>query len=53
MAEILYNDTPVSNVSVYDPSAGSGTLLLALANKIELIDVLSIRRIFHRNLHSS
>lgn len=34
MAEILYNDTPVSNVSVYDPSAGSGTLLLALANKI-------------------
>ncbi|MEF7664380.1 MULTISPECIES: HsdM family class I SAM-dependent methyltransferase [Bacillus cereus group] len=34
MADILYNDTPVSNVSVYDPSAGSGTLLLALANKI-------------------
>jgi type I restriction enzyme M protein len=34
MADILYNDTPVTNVSVYDPSAGSGTLLLALANKI-------------------
>ncbi|MEC0182599.1 class I SAM-dependent DNA methyltransferase [Paenibacillus peoriae] len=34
MAEILYNDTPVTNVSLYDPSAGSGTLLLALANKI-------------------
>lgn len=34
MADILYNDTPVSNVSVYDPAAGSGTLLLALANKI-------------------
>lgn len=34
MADILYNDTPVSNVTVYDPSAGSGTLLLALANKI-------------------
>lgn len=34
MADILYNDTPVSNVSVYDPSAGSGTLILALANKI-------------------
>lgn len=34
MADILYDDTPVSNVTVYDPSAGSGTLLLALANKI-------------------
>lgn len=34
MADILYNDTPVSNVRVYDPSAGSGTLLLTLANKI-------------------
>jgi type I restriction enzyme M protein len=34
MADILYNDIPVSNVSVYDPSAGSGTLLLSLANKI-------------------
>lgn len=34
MADILYNDTPVNNVTVYDPSAGSGTLLLALANKI-------------------
>lgn len=34
MADILYNDTPVSKVSVYDPAAGSGTLLLALANRI-------------------
>lgn len=34
MADILYNDTPVSNVTIYDPSAGSGTLLLSLANKI-------------------
>lgn len=34
MADILYNDTPVSNVTIYDPSAGSGTLLLALANRI-------------------
>lgn len=34
MADILYNDTSVSNVSIYDPSAGSGTLILALANKI-------------------
>lgn len=34
MADILYNDTSVTNVSVYDPSAGSGTLLLSMANKI-------------------
>ncbi|MCL7747041.1 N-6 DNA methylase [Halalkalibacter alkaliphilus] len=34
MADILYDDKPVSNVSVYDPSAGSGTLLLSMANKI-------------------
>lgn len=34
MADILYDDTPVSNVEIYDPAAGSGTLLLALANKI-------------------
>lgn len=34
MADILYNDTSVSKVSVYDPAAGSGTLILALANKI-------------------
>jgi type I restriction enzyme M protein len=34
MADILFNDTPVSKVSVYDPAAGSGTLLLAMANKI-------------------
>lgn len=35
MADILYNDTPPDeSVTVYDPSAGSGTLLLSLANKI-------------------
>ncbi len=34
MADILYDDTPVRNVEVYDPAAGSGTLLLSLANKI-------------------
>ncbi|MDF2844264.1 MAG: Type restriction-modification system methyltransferase subunit [Herbinix sp.] len=34
MASILYNDTPVDKVSVYDPAAGSGTLLLSMANEI-------------------
>ncbi|TWT08199.1 SAM-dependent DNA methyltransferase [Planococcus sp. CPCC 101016] len=34
IAEVLYDDTPVKNVSVYDPAAGSGTLLLSMANKI-------------------
>lgn len=34
LADIVYNDTPVTNVSAYDPAAGSGTLLLSLANKI-------------------
>lgn len=34
MADILYDDKPVRNVEIYDPAAGSGTLLLALANKI-------------------
>lgn len=34
IGDILFNDTPVFNVTVYDPCAGSGTLLLALANKI-------------------
>lgn len=34
MADILYNDTPVDRVSVYDPAAGSGTLLLSMAHKI-------------------
>lgn len=34
MAEILYNDTPVDKVSLYDPAAGSGTLLLSMADKI-------------------
>ena len=34
MADILYDDKPVDNVTVYDPSAGSGTLALAMANKI-------------------
>ncbi len=34
MANILYNDTPVDNVTLYDPAAGSGTLLLSMADKI-------------------
>lgn len=34
MADILYNDTDVKGVSLYDPSGGSGTLVLSLANKI-------------------
>ena len=34
ISEILYNDKDVRNVSVYDPAAGSGTLLLSMANKI-------------------
>lgn len=34
MADILYNDTPVENVTLYDPAAGSGTLLLSMADKI-------------------
>ncbi|WP_324823664.1 class I SAM-dependent DNA methyltransferase [Sinanaerobacter sp. ZZT-01] len=34
MADIVFDDTPVTNVSVYDPAAGSGTLLLSLASKI-------------------
>lgn len=34
IADILYNDTPVRNVSVYDPASGSGTLQLSIANKI-------------------
>ena len=33
MANILV-DKPVSNVSVYDPSAGSGTLLMSVAHAI-------------------
>lgn len=34
IADILYDDTPVRNVDIYDPAAGSGTLLLSLANEI-------------------
>ena len=34
MADILYNDTPVRKVEIYDPAAGSGTLLLSMANKV-------------------
>lgn len=34
MADILYNDTPVDQVEIYDPAAGSGTLLLSLATRI-------------------
>lgn len=34
MAEILVGDSKPSNVKVYDPSAGSGTLLMNIASKI-------------------
>lgn len=34
MAQILYNDTPTEKVTIYDPAAGSGTLLLCMANAI-------------------
>lgn len=34
MAEILVGDSHPSNVQVYDPSAGSGTLLMNIASKI-------------------
>jgi type I restriction enzyme M protein len=34
MAEILYDDTPAERVTIYDPAAGSGTLLLCIANII-------------------
>src|SRR5699024_6049225 len=34
IADVLYDDKPVRNVTVYDPAAGSGTLLLSMANKI-------------------
>ncbi len=34
MAEILYDDTPIERVTIYDPAAGSGTLLLCMANMI-------------------
>lgn len=34
IADILYDDKPVRNVTVYDPASGSGTLLLSMANKI-------------------
>lgn len=34
MAEILVSDSKPSNVTVYDPAAGSGTLLMNIAHKI-------------------
>jgi type I restriction enzyme M protein len=34
MAEILVGDSEPSNVTVYDPAAGSGTLLMNIAHKI-------------------
>lgn len=34
MAEILVGDSKPSNVTVYDPAAGSGTLLMNIAHKI-------------------
>lgn len=34
MANILYNDTPVDKVTIYDPAAGSGTLLMSMASVV-------------------
>lgn len=34
MAQILYDDTPTERVTIYDPAAGSGTLLLCMANAV-------------------
>lgn len=34
MANILYDDSPVDRVTIYDPAAGSGTLLLSMANAV-------------------
>lgn len=34
MAQILYDDTPTEKVTIYDPAAGSGTLLLCMANAV-------------------
>jgi type I restriction enzyme M protein len=34
MAEILVGDTKPSNITAYDPAAGSGTLLMNIAHKI-------------------
>jgi type I restriction enzyme M protein len=34
MAEILYDDTLNDKVTIYDPAAGSGTLLLCMANVV-------------------
>lgn len=36
IAQILYNDTPTEKVTIYDPAAGSGTLLLCMANAVGL-----------------
>jgi type I restriction-modification system DNA methylase subunit len=48
MASILV-DKPVSNVTCYDPAAGSGTLLMNLAHAIGKTAAQFIPRIFHRN----
>jgi|GEM_PF-2651528 len=34
MAEILVGDDDITNAKVYDPAAGSGTLLMNIASKI-------------------
>ena len=42
MAEILYNNTPTEKVTIYDPAAGSGTLLLCMANAVGVKNCISI-----------
>ena len=40
----------VQNVTVYDPAAGSGTLVLALAHELAKVIVRFIHRIFLKSL---
>lgn len=42
MADILYNDTPVSKVSVYDPAAGSRVIIMTEANSSVKSKVLKL-----------
>ena len=44
---LLVNATDLHSIECYDPSAGTGTLLMALAHKLEKISVRFLLRIFH------
>ena len=50
IADILVGDDKPQNVRIYDPSAGSGTLLMNLASRIGVDKTtLSIVRISHKS----